>query len=562
MQCFRLGKASACLKLSTCHCCLFLLNAQDQAQCIDPYAICSHFSKREFARALTGTSSMAPTHLCAAVVHTTLNPVNHAHLNASVPESQQIHARMYLTTSNLLPTLISPNIEAIHVHMLVHSPYTISYTGHFQLNVFEDHIHHRLPPLKMQPAFIDLTSMGHNLSMAILPSSKAPLMPLKMLLSTYENSATRAYISIAFRLSFCSGSSPTLLRGTPISLEPPMSAADGFPLWTQIDVTSVEKAKSSPGHATGNFAKMLPHFTTRLRTLVVKVPNTATISYLMAHLHSPVPHLKILHILGKVASDKDRHTVNLLKASCNLSWNPKIYSGLSVLELRILRMHIPSQMCILEILKQCPGLEPLHLELPALIRPIIPKDDPAWNVSLPSLSACTLVSLLHKHLGSLLSHLLPQASYHHYGLELTSASATETCDPRPATSRPPTEPKYRSSEAQKHRPPPSYCRLRSPIKKPDLRLWILTSRIIGGLGDPIFELEISIASEADEVLSVFPQNFKMTKLEMLVVSGIYIEESLDIWWDIFRKLRTLHLVSLDWETMSGAFEVLGSWEAD
>ncbi len=324
-----------------------------------------------------------------------------------------------------------------------------------------------------------------------------------------------------------------------------------------------------------NLAQMLRDHTSRLRTLVVEVSNTAVVSCFMAHLRAgPVPHLETLHLLSKGASSNDKGVVHEFRSGrqlflapndlgesvahapalrslrlhpIHLSWRPEIYSGLSVLELRVPMMHPPSQRRILQILRQCPGLESLHLELSSLISFTAPEGGP---VSLPSLSACTLASLPPASIAELLSHM---------ALPATTRYRIITTE------------QYTDFDRPDYTVLPEDCsRLAGLVNIRMMEFAVNAAKELlhircyhssaGGLGDPVLQLDVSIQSEPDEVLTVFPQGFRVTELETLVVSGIGPEVSVvRMWRNIFcsaAKLRTLRLVGMDWEVIACAFQEL------
>ncbi|KAI0648332.1 hypothetical protein C8Q79DRAFT_925264 [Trametes meyenii] len=219
-------------------------------------------------------------------------------------------------------------------------------------------------------------------------------------------------------------------------------ALNNATLWRTIFVTSLAKAEAFVQRSkralldveyrgsipVRDFMPLLSSVTKRLRSLIVEVDDTMTIGYIMGRFDiGPPPHLETLHLVGKIGSVSDRQFVKMIRGgmavflvhdnifmpslrSLRLSpicvpWQTDIYSRLSVLELGTPDMVPPSEQRLLEILRQCPGLETLRLDFRDQCLPLAPKDDPGWIVSLPLLATFSIRSLLPASIASLLSHL-------------------------------------------------------------------------------------------------------------------------------------------------------------
>ncbi|RPD59209.1 hypothetical protein L226DRAFT_101906 [Lentinus tigrinus ALCF2SS1-7] len=380
-----------------------------------------------------------------------------------------------------------------------------------------------------------------------------------------------------------------LVRATHVCHKWRQVALDSSCLWTRVTVTNVEKAEayitrsrlqlvdvffeSSSNHVVRRFSRLLKPLAHRLRTLVVEGSDASTVSYFMSALHYlPVPHLETLHLIGSVASDSDRRAVDVSKdgrklfvtryedrvsfAHCpalrslrlhpiGLSWDTDVYRGLTVLELRVPQMHHPSQKRILEILKQCPGLESLHLDLPALAHPTIP--DSSWNISLPSLSMCTLVSLPPDNVAAILSHLTLPATTR---FEIFTSEHARI-GPTPSYAVLPRNRSRLAGVATIHT-------IEILILKRVLRLNCFHPRI-WSLEEPVLILNLSLQSHAEDALSALPLNFDVSELEILVVAYLNQVTADDMWSDIFhraQKLRTLRLVGLSSLAVASVFKEL------
>ncbi|KAI0685684.1 hypothetical protein C8T65DRAFT_747821 [Cerioporus squamosus] len=391
-----------------------------------------------------------------------------------------------------------------------------------------------------------------------------------------------------------------LVRITLVCHEWRKVALDSSHIWTRVIVTSsVEKGeayiqrsrrrlvdvyfKPSSDQVVWKFPRMLRLVADRLRAVVVEASDASTIGYLMAQMWSlSAPHLETLHLLGKVVTDFDRIVVEKLERGremfivptnweenlphtpalrslrlhpIGLSWHSTLYSGLSVLELRVPGMIQPTLGRVLEILRQCPGLESLHLDLSALVDPIVPEDD-STDVSLPLLSTCTLVSLPPTSIADLLSHLiLPPATRYRI--------VTRAID--------------RSMDLE----PPDYAVLPEDCNRltglATIRMIEFSADIanglvhihcyhpsIGGLGDPILAHSVFVQNEVDEVFTALGSTFHLGEVDTPVVTGVRINTHAmvdEMWSSIFdgmQELRTLRLIGLDSHTIASAFDHLQS----
>lgn len=432
--------------------------------------------------------------------------------------------------------------------------------------------------------------------LALLGRTIVALGDLYTHLSGVRNASTQIHRTppelLAIIFSYLVDSDADLVGATHVCRKWRSVALDSSRLWTRIYVTNLEKAEAyilrsrrqlvdvyfmpSPDHTIRKFSRMLRTLASRLRTLVVETLDTSTVSYLMSALGSlPAPHLETLHLLGEVASDSDRHVVDLFRGGrelfivnrsagahlahtpvlrslrlhpIGLRWDTDLFRGLSELELRVPDMRPPSQRRILEILKQCPGLEILNLDLAALTEPIVPRYDPSWDVHLPSLSKCVLVSLPPDKVSALLSYMiLPPTTRFKIVTSERVIGLTYAVLPR-NRSRLPGLVAIHTMEFM--------------VDIPNELIHIHCYHpSIGGLGDPVLILELSIHRNAGTLLSALPENFDLSELHTLVVSGLDHPTLFNngVWGNIFpssTKLRTLRLVSLCSTVIRGAFQEL------
>ncbi|KAL1947307.1 hypothetical protein VTO73DRAFT_14268 [Trametes versicolor] len=229
-------------------------------------------------------------------------------------------------------------------------------------------------------------------------------------------------------------------------------------LWSTLSVTTIHKATTFLRRAKGNliaiviresalvppFAPTLRHLIPRLLSLVIEVQDSTSIIPIVKGLALCVaPHLETFHVVGAFAEAHEGEAALRFNAqgaaTLRLSqgwlsadavpatpklrhlrlhpicipWGWTIYSNLSVLEIGCIHAAVPiSEMMLLTMLRRCPTLERLNIEL-RLTAPFAISDDPKWTVKLPSLSKITLRSMPHMQVAKLLTHLVLPATTHH-----------------------------------------------------------------------------------------------------------------------------------------------------
>ncbi|OJT07273.1 hypothetical protein TRAPUB_1870 [Trametes pubescens] len=234
-------------------------------------------------------------------------------------------------------------------------------------------------------------------------------------------------------------------------------ALDYSRLWSTLSVTTLHKAttflqraKDSPisivirdSVVVHLFAPTLRRLIPRLLSLVVEVQDTESIIPIVKGLATcTAPLLETLHIVGQYRNESDRDAVYVFNTQSMLAfrssdqmsmdavpetpklrhlrlnpimppWYCHIYSNLSVLELGSPLTRVPiSELAFLRMLRQCPRLERLNLEM-RLAAPFVLYDDPQRLVRLPMLSQITFHSFPHAHVARLLTHLVLPATTHY-----------------------------------------------------------------------------------------------------------------------------------------------------
>ncbi|OJT13480.1 hypothetical protein TRAPUB_9974 [Trametes pubescens] len=180
-------------------------------------------------------------------------------------------------------------------------------------------------------------------------------------------------------------------------------------------------------------AFLLSHVLHRLRSLEIKVdsayhkPIIRLLASLVGH---PAPLLRKLHLLDQGESEDVRipptrqlsnvfHVFDggkyysatpslrsLRLAPVLLSWDSDMIKDLTHLELRATnwRIYRPTQAQLLAILRRCPALQTLALELPIIFHDA-PRREPEPIISLPQLSRVIFRQLMPCSIANLLSHL-------------------------------------------------------------------------------------------------------------------------------------------------------------
>ncbi|EIW60853.1 uncharacterized protein TRAVEDRAFT_46091 [Trametes versicolor FP-101664 SS1] len=225
-------------------------------------------------------------------------------------------------------------------------------------------------------------------------------------------------------------------------------------LWSTLSVTTLDKATTFLQRAKDNLIaivirdRVVVHLFTptllclipRLLWLVVEAQDTVSIIPIVKALAtSAAPYLETFRVVGNYNHDGEREaayrfntqsmlelrssdpmSVNAVPQAPKLRhlclspvmppWGCHIYSNLSVLELGcpLSRLQI-SELAFLRILRHCPTLERLNLEI-QLVAPFVLPEDPQPIVRLPMLSQITFHGFPHAHVAKLLTRLVLPAT--------------------------------------------------------------------------------------------------------------------------------------------------------